>query len=129
MALIAGGVGIAPLIGILRQLRLDGDRRPAVLEYGNRIEDQIVHRDELEALEDENGTRIIHVLSEPPEGWTGRTGMIDANLIREVFADPATRDWVFVTCGPPGMMEVVEETLAEMGVPARQVLSERFSYD
>ena len=37
--------------------------------------------------------------------------------------------WLFVLCGPPIMMEVVEDCLIDLGVPARQILSERFTYD
>ena len=129
IALIAGGVGIAPLLGILRQMRLDDDTRPSLLIYGNRVEEQIVYRDELEALSAELGTELVHVLSEPPNDWTGRTGMADSRLIREVFRSPEMKQWIFVLCGPPIMMEVVEDTLIEIGVPSHQILSERFKYD
>lgn len=129
IALIAGGVGIAPLLGILRQLHHDNDIRPTTLIYGNRIEAQIVYRDELEILAREHGTKIAHVLYEPPEDWTGHVGMCDADLVRRVFAQPEMRQWLFVLCGPPKMMEVVEDTLVGMGVPARQILSERFNYE
>ena len=129
VALIAGGVGIAPLLGILRQLRLEEDRRPTLLIYGNRVQEQILYADELEAISRERGTRIVHVLSQPPEGWTGAVGMVDANLIRSVIEGAEMKDWVYILCGPPPMMEVVEDTLIELGVPARKILSERFNYD
>jgi predicted ferric reductase len=129
IALIAGGVGIAPLLGILRQLRHDGDKRPTVLVYGNRVAEQIVCGEELEALARDHGTRIVHAVSEPPADWTGHRGMVDADLIREVFAAPQTRQWLFVLCGPPIMMEIVEDALIDLGVPAGRILSERFTYD
>lgn len=129
IALIAGGVGIAPLLGILRQLRLERDPRPTVLVYGNRIADQIVGGEELDEIARTHGTRVVHVLSEPPEGWTGGIGMIGPALLAEVFADPATRGWLYVLCGPAPMMEVAEETLTAMGVPASRILAERFDYD
>lgn len=129
IALIAGGVGIAPLLGILRQLRLENDARPTTLVYGNRVEQQIVCREELDTLAREHGTRVVHVLSEPPKGWTGETGLVDAALIARLFAAPETRRWLFVLCGPPAMMETVEDALIAMGVPTRQILSESFKYD
>jgi len=129
IALIAGGIGIAPLLGIVRQLRHEGDKRPTILVYGNRVEEQILYRNELEALAHEHGTKIAHVLSEPPEEWAGHTGRIDADLIRGVFDAPDMKQWLFVLCGPTAMMEAVEDTLIAMDVPARQVLSERFKYD
>ena len=129
VALIAGGVGIAPLLGILRQLRHDGDRRPTMLVYGNRVEEQIAYREELEGFARNQGTEVIHVLSEPPPGWSGKTGMVDGDLFEAVCRFPEMREWLFVVCGPPPMMAAVEDRLIALGVPARQILSERFTYD
>ena len=129
IALIAGGVGIAPLIGILRDMHLKGDPRPAILIYGNRTEDQIACREELDLLATKSGSKIIHVLSEPGQGWTGETGFITADLLKRHFAGPEHRTWLYVLCGPPAMLETVETALIDLGVPPRQILSERFSYD
>ncbi len=129
IALIAGGVGVAPLLGILRQLHLEGDQRPTTLLYGNRIAEQIVYQDELATLQSDHGTNVVHVLSEPPSIWTGNVGRIDAKLIEEVFSGAEIKQWLFILCGPSAMMETAEDALISMGVPAYQILSERFSYD
>lgn len=129
VALIAGGVGIAPLLGILRQLHLENDSRPTALVYGNRVEEQIAYRDELEMLAKEHGTQIVHVLSEPPDGWAGPTGMIDSDLIEATFSAPEMKAWLYVVCGPPAMMEGVENALIETGVPPNLIRLERFDYD
>lgn len=129
IALIAGGVGIAPLLGILRQLRLDADPRPTLVLYGNRVEAQIAYREELESLACNGGSQVVHVLSEPPDGWQGPVGMVDAALMRDLVTTPEMRRWLYVLCGPPPMMAAVEDALIDLGVPARQILSERFTYD
>lgn len=129
IALIAGGVGIAPLLGILRQLHLEKDTRPTVLVYGNRMEDQIVYRDELETLAKDHGTRIVHVLSEPPNAWFGLMGIVDAHLLKAVFDVPEMKNWLYVVCGPAAMMESVEDALIDMRVPQNHILFERFDYD
>jgi predicted ferric reductase len=90
IALIAGGVGLAPLLGILRHLRATGDPRPVKLVYGNRLAEQIVCRADLRPED------VTYVLSEPPAGWDGETGRIDAALIDRVFSAAEFRDWVFV---------------------------------
>lgn len=128
IALIAGGVGVAPLLGILRQLHLEQDRRPTLLVYANRIAGQIACQGELDDLAREHGTEIIQVLSEPPPDWTGEVGMVTPPLLRRHFRDEM-KDWLFVLCGPGPMMESVEDALIDLGVPARQILSERFQYD
>ena len=123
VALIAGGVGIAPLIGILRQMRLTGDTRRVKIIYGNRLEDQIACRDELDAED------VTYVLTEPPKGWQGETGFLDAELMDRVFSSTEFKEWVFVMCGPAIMMNIVEDHLIERGTPSSRILSERFDYD
>ena len=77
IALIAGGVGVAPLLSIARQLDNESDPRPLILLYGNRLADQIVYEDELKLLAGKNNRDVRLVLSEPEPGWTGLRGMID----------------------------------------------------
>lgn len=123
VALIAGGVGLAPLLGILRQMRLTGDPRKVKLIYGNRVVDQIAYRDELGSQE------VVYVLSDPPENWRGESGYIDAALMDRVFSAKEFSDWAFVMCGPAIMMDIVEDHLIEKGTPSHRILSERFDYD
>ena len=91
--------------------------------------EQIAYGDELEALKRDHGTKVIHVLSEPPPSWTGPVGFVDAKLLQSMFSTPKAKEWLFILCGPNAMMEAVEDALIELGVPADQVLSERFKYD
>ena len=123
VALIAGGVGLAPLLGILRQMRLTGDSRPVKVIYGNRTIKQIAYREELDA------EGAVYVLQEPPEHWQGETGFIDAALLERVFTPQEFNEWLFVMCGPAIMMDLVEDHLIERGTPSDRILSERFNYD
>jgi predicted ferric reductase len=91
IALIAGGVGIAPLLSILRQLCHERDTRPIVLLYGNRVRDQIVHAEGPAGMQKVLDLRIEHVLGEPPQGWQERTGVIDAGSVTDILARPARR--------------------------------------
>lgn len=127
--LVAGGVGIAPALSILRGLATDGDRRPVTLVYANRIAAQIVAADELERLGERLDLRVHHVLSEPAPGWEGETGQVDAAMLRRlVRRELRARPLCFV-CGPVPMIDSVERDLAALGVPVSQIVSERFRYD
>lgn len=126
---IAGGVGLAPIMSMLRQLRADRDRRPVRLIYGNRAVDQIMYEDELEDMKNDLDMEIHHVLSEPPPGWTGATGVIDEALLAEVTDSKERADHLYVVCGPNPMIDSVEETLGRLGIPMSRVLAEKFSYD
>ncbi|MBA5776918.1 ferredoxin reductase family protein [Stappia sp. F7233] len=129
IALIAGGIGVAPLIGILRQLALADDPRPRILVYADRTPKQLAYRPELEVLARKANTEVVFVLSEPPPGWSGESGLIDRALLGRMFGRAEHHDWLFVLCGPPQMLASVEDALVGIGVPASRILSERFDYD
>jgi predicted ferric reductase len=130
VGLIAGGVGVAPMLSILRQMQATGDGRPAVLLYGNRAEGQIVYREELDRLAAGTGATVHHVLSEPPPGWTGLTGMIDPAAIAAAFGPaPGPEGWIYMLCGPPPMLDSAEAALLARGVPPGHIHAERFVYD
>ncbi|MCS6878821.1 MAG: ferredoxin reductase family protein [Geminicoccaceae bacterium] len=129
VALVAGGVGVAPVLSLLRQAAAERDPRPWLLIYGNRHAGQIVHREELESLASRLDLRIVHVLGEPPEGWKGEVGQLDRALLAR-HVDPARMaDWLFFVCGPPAMIEAVEEALVSLGVRRGRIVAERFRYD
>lgn len=127
--LIAGGVGIAPMLALLRQAAAARDRRPWLLLYGNRRADQIVYRDELEALRSRLDLGIVHVLGEPPADWTGERGELDRALLARWVELPRMADWLFFVCGPPAMIGVVENALVSLGIRRRRIIAERFRYD
>ncbi len=130
IGLIAGGVGVAPLLSILRQLRAEGDTRPVALLHGNRLETQLVYRDELARLAAETPTRVLHVIGEPTEGWDGAVGLIDAAAVARAFDPfPDASQWHYLLCGPPPMIAAAEAALKARGIPRAQVSAERFRYD
>ena len=128
IVLIAGGVGFAPVIGILRQLAAERHPHPVHIVYGNRVESQILYRDEIEALARRLDLRVDLVLSEPPAGWTGKVGELTPQVLRTCLASPSP-DALYLVCGPVAMMDGVEASLIGMGVPPRRIVSERFKYD
>ncbi|MHA1528948.1 MAG: ferredoxin reductase family protein [Alphaproteobacteria bacterium] len=124
---IAGGVGLAPIMSILRQLRAEGDPRPLKLVYGNRVVEQIICRDELEEMKDSLDLEIYHVISEPPPGWSGAAGQLDASVLRSCLGFDGRAGWLYVVCGPGPMIDSVEDSLRALGAPRRQIVSEKFS--
>ncbi len=128
--LVAGGVGITPLMSMLRTMRDRGDRRPCVLLYGSKSQDHITFRDELAELEAELALTVVHVLEQPPPDDTGatgpiETGYIDAACLERHLPDRFERYQCFI-CGPTAMMDAMEELLAAAGVPTAHIHSERF---
>ncbi|TVR98958.1 MAG: hypothetical protein EA406_05170 [Rhodospirillales bacterium] len=128
LAFFAGGVGLGPIIGLLRELVQEQYRGPVHLLYGNRVETQILYRDELEAMGKTLDFRLQLILSEPPEGWRGPAGELTPEVIDACLDGRFPKDWLYFVCGPVPMMESVEATLLARGVPARRIVSERFKY-
>jgi predicted ferric reductase len=129
LVFIAGGVGFAPIVGMLRDLRAKHFSKPVRLIYGNRVETQILYRAELEALERDLNLTVHLVLSEPPREWCGKSGELSADIIRSCLEPLPPRETAYFVCGPTPMMNGVERTLIELGVPARRIVSERFRYN
>jgi predicted ferric reductase len=123
--LIAGGVGIAGLISMLRTMADRQDVRPVLLYYANREWDGVAFRGELERLKERLALTVVHVLERPPEDWTGETGYVtDEVLARHL--PPGYRRFQFFICGPDPMMDAAEAALIELGVPPERVHTERF---
>jgi predicted ferric reductase len=121
----AGGVGITPIISMLRTLAERKDSRPCLLFYGSKTWEDILFREEVEDLTESLDLRVIHVLSDPAEKWDGYTGFLTHDILeRELPEDLAKYDYYI--CGPEPMMNLVERELAVKPIPLRQISSERF---
>jgi ferredoxin-NADP reductase len=129
LVLIAGGLGVAPIMSILRQARATRDPRPLKLIYGNRLRSQVLFEEELGAMSAELDFEVIHVLGEPPVGWQGLEGQLDPSVLTSCLPEADRASWLYVVCGPPPMIESVEGALSALGIPRNRVLSEKFSYD
>ncbi|HYN60594.1 MAG TPA: ferric reductase-like transmembrane domain-containing protein [Rubrivivax sp.] len=125
--LIAGGIGITPMMSMMRTLADRGDKRPVVLFYGSKDLDSTIFREELESLQPRLDLRVVLVLAEPPPGWAGESGRIDAELLGRHLPKPYAEHEYFI-CGPNPMMDAVESALGELGVPMSKYHSERYSF-
>jgi predicted ferric reductase len=125
--LIAGGIGITPMMSMIRTLADRGDQRPLVLLYGSKNWESMTFREELEALKTRLDLKVVYVLSDPPEGWSGESGRINAELFRR-HLPPEYAEHEYFICGPDVMMDAIETALGEMKVPLVRYHSERYSF-
>jgi predicted ferric reductase len=122
---IAGGIGISPILSMIRTLADRGDRRPIRLVYACGRWERVGFRAELEKLEGRLDLRIVYVLEEGHEGWTGPTGYVTRKVLEPLLAEDVPSRQVFL-CGPDAMMMVVERVLLECDVPRSGISMERF---
>ncbi len=122
---IAGGIGIAPIMSMLRTLADRADVRPLRLIYGNRCWENVVFREELDLLSTRLDFQVVHVLQEPPADWRGVSGLLSEDVLRAAIG-PDVRGAHFFVCGPKPMSDAVQRTLRRLRVPLHGVHSELF---
>lgn len=122
---LAGGIGVTPLMSILRTMADRGDKRPIIFFYGSLNWESVTFREELETLKPRLNLQLVHVLEKPETGWQGEKGYISANLLDRYL--PANRTKLrYLMCGPLPMITAVEKALQKAGVPLQRVHSERY---
>jgi ferredoxin-NADP reductase len=114
--LVGGGSGVVPLMAMLRHRRRTMPELPMRLVYSVRYSDDVIYADELGDETELTYTR------EPPAGWRGHTGHIDASLIS---AADAKGGLAFV-CGSNGFVESASQLLIEAGFDPEAIRTERF---
>jgi predicted ferric reductase len=128
LVLIAGGIGSAPVLSILRTMRDRGRKDPVMFFYGNPTWDTVIFRDELAELEKEmDCLQVVHVLERPPEGWEGEKGFITAEILaRHLPEDYKQWEYIFFLCGPMPMIQAVEGALFRLDVQQTKIFSEKY---
>lgn len=124
--LVAGGIGITPMMSILRTLAHRRDRRPLVLLHAADEWEVLTFREEIQALRERLDLTVAYAVEDLPEGAPGKRGRIDRELLEEHIPVAQRASRFYFICGPPPMMESVAKDLVDLGVPHANVLFERF---
>ncbi len=127
IAFLAGGIGITPIRSICKYAvdkKLDADIK---VLYGNRTAEGIIFKEDFDDMQKAYpGLKVCHILSEPDPGFTSRTGLINAAVIREEIPDYSERK--FYICGPPAMVESMQKILSDELKPAcGSIIVEKFT--
>ena len=112
--LIAGGIGITPLLSMARFL--DKSSLPYELHYFTRTGESVAFRSELDVL---HGAVHVH---------TGLARDAIQGTINQVLGPHQFANHVYI-CGPGAMLEMVQETAAGLGWPDEAVHFEYFQND
>ncbi len=126
MIFMGGGTGFAPLKGQIEQAFQAGIDRPMYLYWGVRAERDIYLRELPEnwAREHANFT-FVPVLSEPGEGWAGRTGWVHQVVVDDL---PELSQYDLYMAGPPPMVKAALAAFRAAGMPDEQMHFDSFEY-
>jgi predicted ferric reductase len=116
--LIAGGVGITPMRALFETLPL-GPGEDLLLLYRARTPEELLFRDELDAIAVRRGARVGYLLGADREP-------LSAAGLQRMVPDLADRD-VYL-CGSPGLTSAVRASLRTAGLPPGQLHEERFAF-
>jgi len=132
MIYIGGGSGMAPLRSHINYLlKVEGLKRKVSYWYGARSLDEIFYMEEFNDLQEafDNFNWCVALSDPKPEdNWKGETGYIHQVLYERYLKDHASpEDCEYYICGPPMMMDAVNNMLKELGVDEENIFFDDFS--
>lgn len=124
VVLVGAGVGVTPLISIFRYIADAVPGTVATLVYSIPSPDEFLFRNEIEQLlRRHTNLRSLVTVTQSDSTWHGRTGRMDAELLKNAGM---SSDTLYYLCGPPGMVEDVSSILGSLGVPASRIIFEKW---
>lgn len=119
--IVAGGLGIAPLRSVIRELAKKGKGlrgKKGYILYGAKSPKDVIFRDEFPRYRESFDIYLTVDKADPEEYWRGERGFV-TNLIGRISFDPLNT--VVFTCGPEAMMQAVIKELILKGVPGEKI--------
>jgi predicted ferric reductase len=127
LVMIAGGVGITPMMSMLRTLAHRRDQRPHRLLVVAGTVDELLFRGELRQLQQRMDLTVVEVLRRPPPSWIGAAGSIDERLLTALLPGKFRRNQLdYFLCGPTAMLIDVLTVLDRLDVPQPRIHTEQF---
>ncbi len=125
VVLIGGGIGLTPLMSIVRSVDEQANRTQLKLVYSAVSPEELLFREQLESIAARNPRiSLAFTITQPmADVWDGHTGRIDADLLR---AEGIDLDALFFICGPPDMIRDMAAMLESIGVPSSRIRYERW---
>ena len=122
---IAGGVGAAPIISMLRTLADRHEQRSLLFIYANNSCEDVMFKEELQTLQERLDLRVVQVLKNTPADWEGESGYITPALLHKTLTKDALK-YEYFLCGPKAMSNLVQKELHKLHVPFVQIHFELF---
>jgi predicted ferric reductase len=127
VAMIASGVGITPMMSMVRTLADRHDPRPLLLVRAAREQRELLFRAELAHLARRLDLTVVDVVRHPSPGWTGAAGEVATPLLRSVLPHRGQRSALdYFVCGTPEFVTRVTRDLLGLGVPEHRIHIEQF---
>jgi predicted ferric reductase len=128
LVFIPGGIGVTPIMSMLRTMADREDTRPILLFYCNREWETLAFSEEIKELESRLNLTTIYTIEKPPQKWDGESGFLN----RDILNKHTPVDWIsdgtdVFLCGPTPMMNAVERELLVVGYSEKHIHTERYA--
>ena len=125
IVLIAGGIGMTPLMSIVRAVDEMARLTRLILVYSASSPDELLFRRELQSIATRNPRIrcVFTVTRAAPKTWDGHTDRIDMEMLHSEDIDLGA---LFFICGPPRMIQDVAAMLDVLGVPDERIRYEQW---
>ena len=124
--MIAGGIGITPYRSIIKDVSDRALTSSIHLIYANSRVEEITFKTELDEISKSNpNIKVTYFVSEPEPNWQGEKGRISAPSLSLLTTDYSLP--VIWLCGPPVMVQALEEVLENLKIPQERIKIEKFS--
>jgi predicted ferric reductase len=128
VVMIAGGVGVAPVLGILAEAAANRDARSFHLLYAARSASELAGLNRLRELQSHLDLSLQCVVDDAAGESGYSAGPLSGKHIAKLLGQVAREKITALVCGPAGMMELATNSLIAAGVPASAIIYERFDY-
>ena len=120
LVFVAGGIGVTPMHSMIKYLQDTGERRDIYLIYA------VTHLEEeaFDPLFKQYGVKLTLVVQEPPAGYKGESGSLDADRILQLAPDDGKS--LYYLSGPEPMVGAFTKGLRAKGVNKHRVITDYF---
>lgn len=128
LVFLAGGIGVTPLMSIIREQVRAGKNRKMILLWALAEKDDVIFLDELESIQ-QNLSGFSYRITLSREKAPGfHYGRISTELLKETGAVSLDEPGEYFLCGPLSMMRSAKKLLLENGVSSEHIHMEEFSF-
>ena len=121
----AGGSGFAPIRAMLLDNPEELNRRGARYFFGAKEDRDLFYLDMMKDVTEKHANvKFIPILSKPPDGWEGETGLI-THVLEKQLDDAAGKE--FYLCGSPGMIDACVKVFTKKGASENVIFYDKFA--
>ena len=120
--LIGGGLGVTPLMSLIRYCKDKNLPNKVNLIYSVKTPEEIVYNDELKQIKEKNQNfnyTITITRPQPEQNWSGKTGRIDLELIKQNIDN--VENSIYYLCGPLEFVKSSIAMLESLGATKEQI--------